>query len=169
MLPFLPYDTVASNYQFFSSCNVNGVMEQGSYSSKQAGWQELKNYVSAKLMWNCNLNTNKLIENFMANYYKDASPYMSQYFNEYRMKMLLNDKERKISPSIGGVYGNFSQPHECFSLREIKEWEGLIEKAIESIQSYKEFNYAMYTKLYNRIIKEKVFFLNLLNFIFSKM
>ena len=45
-LPFLPYNTIKSDYKFFKDCNVAGIMEQGAYHSKQTGWQEMKNYIT---------------------------------------------------------------------------------------------------------------------------
>ncbi len=42
----------------------------------------LKTYVRSKLLWNLDLDKEKLIDDFFANYYKKSAPLVRQYFNE---------------------------------------------------------------------------------------
>ena len=48
-------------------------------------FSELRTYLESKLMWDTTLDSNALIDNFMTNVYKQAAPYMKEYFNLLRL------------------------------------------------------------------------------------
>jgi hypothetical protein len=67
------------NIRFFVKNGVKGIFEQGAYTSRGAEFAELKAWVLAKLLWNPELDGDKLVEEFVAGYYGKAAPYISQY------------------------------------------------------------------------------------------
>lgn len=153
--PFTGYEHLQEYYRFYKACNVTAVMEEGAPSQKQPGFIELRNYVSSKLLWNVDENIDILIQDFMKNYYKDASVYMKQFFDELRFQNEYIDANHLMAPSTGRIFGKYT-PEDAYSFRQLKSWMNLIEKAKSSIEKYKNFNNELYDKLLFRIEKESL-------------
>ncbi|MBR4994955.1 MAG: DUF4838 domain-containing protein [Alistipes sp.] len=75
------FDALAANIRTFQKYNTIGLHEEGQYESVGGAFADLKSWVLAKLMWNPNLDTMALVEEFIADYYGPAAPYVQQYFD----------------------------------------------------------------------------------------
>ena len=78
--PFPNFGALQPNVQFFVKHHVNGLFEQGNYSS--GGYGEmgpLRAYVLAKLLWNPDTDVQKHIQEFTDGYYGKAAPQMREY------------------------------------------------------------------------------------------
>ncbi len=81
LLPHPNFRVLQPNLAFFAAHGVKGIFEQGSYQSPGGEFQELRNWVLAKLMANPNADTDALVDEFLAAYYGPAAPEIRQYFD----------------------------------------------------------------------------------------
>jgi len=81
ILPHPNLRVLAPNIKFFVDHNVTGVFEQGAYTTKGAEMAELRAWVLAKLLWDPNLDGEKLIDEFLLAYYGPAAPHVRAYLN----------------------------------------------------------------------------------------
>lgn len=79
--PFPNFGVLSENVKTFRQHNVIGLHEEGQYESHGGAFSELKSWVLAKLMWNPELDTKRLVREFIADYYGQAAPFVQQYFN----------------------------------------------------------------------------------------
>jgi len=78
--PFPNFAALQPNVQFFVKHHVNGLFEQGNYSS--GGYGEmgpLRAYLLAKLLWNPNTDVQKHVREFSDAYYGKAAPQVREY------------------------------------------------------------------------------------------
>ncbi len=85
-------DTVyahTENYKLAAEFNAMYLLDDASNSTYQSmAFQQMYGYVYAKLKWNPNVDTNKLINDYITHYYKDAAEDVRSYY--YLMKMQCN-------------------------------------------------------------------------------
>ena len=79
VMPHPNLRVLGPNVKFFSDHNVKGIFEQGAYQSYGAEMAELRAWVLAKLLWNPNLDGQKLIGGFIDGYYGPAAPHIREY------------------------------------------------------------------------------------------
>ncbi|MGA2863900.1 MAG: DUF4838 domain-containing protein [Verrucomicrobiota bacterium] len=78
--PFPNFDVLQPNVRFFVQHGVKGLFEQGNYSPGGAGEMEpLRAYLLAKLLWNPELDVQKLTDEFLNAYYGKAAPDLRAY------------------------------------------------------------------------------------------
>jgi hypothetical protein len=81
IMPHPNLRVLGPNVKFFADHNVKGIFEQGAYTTNGAEMAELRAWVLAKLLWNPNLDGQKLIDEFIAGYYGPAAPHIKNYLN----------------------------------------------------------------------------------------
>lgn len=156
LIPFSSYDAMPQMFKTFKEMNTVRLWQQGSYNSKTAGFRELRNYITAKLLWNVDADMNLLIDEFFDNYYKDGSVYMKRFFNEYRnwLKVL----EKRDGSVHGGVYMPYTKVVNAFPQNLLDRWEEYIDAAKREIEYLKGFDDEQYELMYSRFDRETIFF-----------
>ncbi len=79
LAPCPNFGVLAENIKTFKRYNTIGLHEEGQYESSGGAFSELKSWMLAKLMWNADLDSKALIEEFVTDYYGAAAPYVQQY------------------------------------------------------------------------------------------
>lgn len=102
-LPFNNFNSQVENYRLLADYGVEFFYDQGN-EWMTPFFNEMICYVQTKLMWNVNLDYNELVEDFMRHYYKDAAPYMLEYFNLVRTRYALLEEQSSRHFEIT-VYG----------------------------------------------------------------
>jgi hypothetical protein len=77
--PHPNYGVLAPNIRLFVAKNVRGVFEQGAYQSWGSEMAELRAWMLAKLLWNPELDEERLREQFLAGYFGPAARPMESY------------------------------------------------------------------------------------------
>ncbi len=83
LAPFANFDILAENIKFFAENNVIGLYEEGNYSSIESDGEfaELRCYMLSKLMWNPELDVDKLMYDFCEAYYGDGAQGIVDFIN----------------------------------------------------------------------------------------
>lgn len=82
LVPFPNVLALQGNVQFFRDNWVLGVFEQGAGNSRLADFCELKAWLLAKWLWNPDLPSEPLLDDFFAGFYGAAGPIVRRYCNE---------------------------------------------------------------------------------------
>lgn len=148
--------TLQSNLQYYKSIGLVQAGYQNTTGGKIKSMGVLENYLLGKLMWNVDENVNDLIKNFMTNYYKDAAPYMIEYFNFMKGYFAIADANRK-----GGVHQmiyNGSCPYlgtaEVWTRPVLEKAMLYIDQAMDVADSIEDFS--IRNKVKNRVLEESV-------------
>jgi len=83
------------NIRFLAKNNVFGVFEQGDSFNASASMQPYKVYLLSKLLWNSNIDADKVTKEFMYDYYGNAAPYILAYMKE------LDEIQKKQNTYVG--------------------------------------------------------------------
>lgn len=81
MAPFPNFHVLGPNLKSFAEYRVIGVYEEAQGGSLGNAFEELKCWVLAQLMWNPELNTDKLVSQFINDYYEDAGRFIQEYYD----------------------------------------------------------------------------------------
>lgn len=73
---------LAPNMRYFARSNVFAMFSQGdAYTNGTGDFVQLRTWLVARLMWNPELDDNKLIDEFLKGYYGAAAPYLRSYLD----------------------------------------------------------------------------------------
>lgn len=152
LLPCHTTETRQAYYQYFKSIGANGVFDQAQYAnSATTDFGALKSYVSAKLMWNVQLDVYELIDDFMANYYGLAGEIMAEMYADYRGYMLwqINEKNNIGKPTL--FFNKATYPYD-----RIRKFQDYVNRALAAIEPLKAQDSEAYQNLYKRILRERI-------------
>jgi hypothetical protein len=126
LAPFPNIHTLQPNLQFFRDNNAKWVFEQ--HSSQPSELFELRSYVTAKLLWNPDLNFQELITEFTDGYYEEAGVYVRNYVE------LVHNKIQADPDFFLFLYGDPSQAFSSFLNPELlKTYDNYFNKAEKAI------------------------------------
>jgi hypothetical protein len=104
-------------------------------------------------MWDLSLSYDDLVRKFMAAYYKDAADYLYQYYTIMRDRYAYY--QNVVSPEAGGIYGSINNSV-LWTQPVIEKIDIEFDKALKSIEKYKQTDPTLYETLKNRIMKERL-------------
>ncbi len=81
LMPYPNFAVLQSNIQTFRENKSIGIMEQAAYQSRGGEFAELRAYLLSRLLWNPDIDTRQVIDDFMYGYYGRAGKYVKQYFD----------------------------------------------------------------------------------------
>jgi hypothetical protein len=128
--PHPNYQVLAPNIQLFVKNNVRGIFEQGAYQSTGSEMAELRAWALAKLLWNPALDSMKLRQEFLKNYYDPAAKSVSEYLTLIEKAVLAS----------GDYLGCYSPPDAKFLSLDtlLKAWD-LLKKAEKKTRGTYEY------------------------------
>ena len=150
------YDTFNSmigNYKIFKDYGAYYLFDQGRYDvSSLTGFDNLKTYLISKFSWDVNSDFDSLVNDYFANYFRQAAEPMLEYFESFRTWMQIAREELGMSSSCRlDIYSR-----EYFPKQVLLQWLGYIEEAYAAIQPVQNSDPALYTRLYDRITEESI-------------
>jgi len=118
------------NIKFFAQNNVKGIFEQGAYQSYGAEMAELRAWVIAQMLWNPDLDGDKLIDEFVNGFYGPAAAHIKAYI------ALIHEAIAKTDDHLGC----YSPPDAKFlslaTLLKGNEYLAAAEKSVENNPDY---------------------------------
>ena len=152
LIPYDSYAALQDLIRYFVSNNTKFLWVQGNWNlHNNTGYDDLKEYLLAKLMWNCNLNVNDLISEYFDNVYKEAADIMESTFWTWRAQ---SETQRELGRS-GNLY---TAPCETkfWPKRYLVGQLETMEKAKAAIAHYKESQPDLYNSIYDSIVCETI-------------
>jgi hypothetical protein len=86
--PFPNWYVLGPNIQYFAKHGVKGIFEEGSYGTPGADMQALKAYVIGRMLWDVNLDAEKLIVEFLDGYFGTAAPDIRLYMDTFHQSVV---------------------------------------------------------------------------------
>ena len=128
LAPFPNIYTLQPNIQMFRNNNAKWIFEQHSHNPSELF--ELRSYLTAKLLWNPDINQDSVITDFLNGYYEEAAPFVQNYISTIHQE-LVKDKDFFLF-----LYGDPSQGFQSFLrpelLKQYDAWYDEAEKAVEN-------------------------------------
>lgn len=132
LAPFPNLHTLQPNLKLFRDNNAKWVFEQ--HSRHPSELFELRSYITAKLLWNPDLDFDSLLTDFTNGYYKEAGVYVKKYID------LIHQKIKEDDDFFLFLYGDPSQAFSSFLNNDLlQEYDTLFddaEKAVEAVGNY---------------------------------
>ena len=149
---FNNWGTQALQYTELKSAGVKVIYDMGTWDTAAPSFERLRTYLTARLMWDTELDTQELIADFMQNYYKGAAEYMTEYYNLMRTYLELIRVENNMDATC---YVNYNQQR-FWSKAYLDTCLKYFRKAEAAVEPIKTDDPSMYEKLINRIRMEKL-------------
>lgn len=148
---FNNFGTVAGMYKECQDIGASYMLTQGVSDSNICCFDEMRSYVESSLMWNLNLNYDELAYDFLNHFYKDAAPYMRDIYDTIRDRYAYY--QALVKQSSGNISGDIRNS-DLYPFSLVRQLNIDIDNALESIKHLESEDYALYSTLKNRIMKE---------------
>ena len=127
------YSTIKENLTYYQKMGIRGISRQAATGATWFPFSELQNYLYGQLTWETDQDLQMLINDFMDNYYKDAAPYIKEYFYLMRSRIALIDREQALDDNYVLHYKAYSVGYvmstENYSKKFVEHCYELFEKA----------------------------------------
>ena len=156
LFPYNSYDTIIETYRYCYNNGAKYMYSEGQHNQPiVTHFTKLKEYLNAKAMFNVNVNFKDVADDFFANYFREASVPMRQFFDE--MQAQLRYIEKAYPEDVRGSIFDEVEDAKFWPKRTVDRWVGLIEEAYAAIEPYKIRDPELYEVLYNNILLESIF------------
>ncbi len=149
--PFINNET----FKYYKSVDTKmWYLESVEHDYALTGWNQLKLYINTKMLWNCNLDVNDLIDNYFNAMFMDAAPIMRDIFNSMRVYYAKIAEEQEFYR----LRSNYRSMHkqEYWTISIIETWLDMFNQALKVIEKYKDVDVELYTMLHYNIAQEMV-------------
>jgi hypothetical protein len=109
MYPFHNYNCVETNYRMYKEYGIKYFMDLASAEGPYVDFQELRAYVSSKMMWDTTRNIKNLMDEFIDGYYKEAALPVKKYLK------LIEEHYNKMDLDSGWHLRLYHLPDKMFS------------------------------------------------------
>ena len=152
LVNFHNFQTVKGMYEECAELGVSCMTSQ-SAGTYVTGFREMRTYVESWLMWDLSLSYDDLVQKFMKAYYKDAADYMYEFYRIMRDRYTYY--HAVVNPGAGGIYGDV-QNVQIWPQSVVAKMDVEFDKALKSIEKYRETDPQLFAKLEARIMKENL-------------
>ena len=126
LAPFPNIHTLQPNIQLFRDNNAKWIFEQHSHNPSELF--ELRSYLTAKLLWNPDVNQDSIVTDFLVGYYEEAAPFIQNYITT------IHEEIQKDNGFFLFLYGDPSQGFKSFLrpelLKQYDNWYNEAENAV---------------------------------------
>ena len=130
---FDDFGSLAGNIKSYAELGAEAVYYQMSnnYSSP---FDKLRTYLIKELSWDATQNYQVLMNNFFTNYYKEAAPYMKEYFDAIQAQIMVVGQQLENDGCLVYYNGAGQYSHvKYWSYDLLQSYEAIIEKAYKAI------------------------------------
>lgn len=158
---FFPYNTYSAHmltYRYMKEKNASIMISEGQRSNLHVScFGQLKNYLDSKSGFDVNETYNMYVDKFFNTWFKDASPFMRQYYEEMiARETYLEDNESTYG--IGSTcYNKIGAKAEYWPQQMLINWLDLCDKARNAIAKYQSTDKYLYESLMTNILSETIF------------
>lgn len=131
LAPFPNIHTLQPNIKFFRDNHATWVFEQHSHQPSELF--ELRSYLTAKLLWNPDLDANEIITDFVNGYYDEAGVFVKKYID------LVHSELKKDSTFFLFLYGDPALAFNSYLNPELlKQYNSFFDEAEKAVESKPE-------------------------------
>ncbi len=131
LAPFPNIQTLQPNIRFFRDNHATWVFEQHSHHPSELF--ELRSYLTAKLLWNPDLDANEIITGFVNGYYDEAGVFVKKYIDLVHLEL------QKDSTFFLFLYGDPAQAFNSYLNPELlKQYNTFFDDAEKVVESKPE-------------------------------
>jgi hypothetical protein len=131
LAPFPNIRTLQPNIKFFRDNHATWVFEQHSHQPSELF--ELRSYLTAKLLWNPDLDSDEIITDFTNGYYEEAGVFVKNYID------LIQDEIQKDSTFFLFLYGDPAQAFNSWLNPEmLKQYNAIFDNAESAVENKPE-------------------------------
>ena len=152
LVPLDLMNGIVENYKWVAANDCTLMYYECLNSAVVSDWCRLRIYVMSKLAQDCNEDVDKLTEDFFTHYFKDASPVMKKFYDEYRAWNAHIAKTSNLSFTY--LSENKIADAKNWPFAMLNNWLGYIDQAKEAVEHYKDTDLDLYNKLVDRITIE---------------
>jgi len=132
LCPFPNIHVRQPNIKFFVDNNVFNHFQQSS-TRREVEFADLKLYLTARLLWNPEVNTEVVIDEFLTGYYGKAAPWIRKYIDRMQEELVKSGKRLDIfAPLLEHEKGYLSE-------KNLNEYSSLFDKAEEAVKDDETF------------------------------
>ena len=150
LVPFDGFGAYEQNYRHYVELGAEWLFEQGFYNGYGPNFMELRNYLNAKLSWDSTLDTDKLIVDFMKNYYGPGWESVYQFLTLWRLRMTELQEYNMYSYCAAQLVQDWCQPS-LYPKELIDQYEFLFDEALLANESLKDSDPDAYLRYKNNI------------------
>jgi len=131
LAPFPNIHTLQPNIRFFRDNHATWVFEQHSHNPSELF--ELRSYLTAKLLWNPDLDANEVITDFVNGYYDEAGVFVKKYIDLVHLEL------QKDSTFFLFLYGDPAQAFNSYLSPELlKQYNTFFDDAEKAVENKPE-------------------------------
>lgn len=156
MFPYETFSSYQDDFKYILERGSEFIFVQGQFNvSGHTGFNDLKNYICSKLMWNVNENLSELYDRYFKGVFREAAQPMKEYFYSLTAHMKEND-EMYEEESYGYAYYNLQQS-KLWSKGALDNWLKKTDEAYAAVEHYKTEDPVLYSKISDSICSETIF------------
>lgn len=144
------FGTVKAMYQTCKDLGVSYAYTQGAMDTVTGCFNDMREYVESKLMWDLDKSYNDLAKDFIKHYYYEAADEMLEYYETVRDRLVEYHANRGDG---GSIYTNILNTT-LYPYPVLRYYTSLFNKAMEKIAHYQQENPSFYEILKGRLMKE---------------
>lgn len=127
LAPFPNIHTLQANIQLFRDNNAKWIFEQHSYQPSELF--EFRSYLTAKLLWDPDIDQDSIASDFLSGYYEEAATFVQNYITT------IHDEIQKDKDFFLFLYGDPAQGFKSFLrpelLKQYDQWYQEAEQAVK--------------------------------------
>ena len=153
MLDTFDYYTAETFSHFAAKSNLMIYFDSPYSKTTMTAWQNLKQYLKAKLIWDTSLDAGELIDNYFNAMYKDAASIMKSLFmseRAYWQEVLIDvyGLSGGVRPKLDGL--------EFWPIAMMEEWIGRTDAAKQAVARYQSIDPELYDEICQHIEAEAI-------------
>ena len=156
LLPFPNWSSTVADYKILKDSGFNFIYHQGTRETTTGALSEMRLYVQSKLMWNTDLDSEALSDEFIDAYYKDAAPMIRTYYNLYRQNFALKERDTNWHAYCMTANAGLFMQESVYPKGMLDRMEELFEEAKIAIAIHKDTDKSLYETLSMRVRKEQL-------------
>lgn len=150
LVPFDWFGAAAQNYRDYVDMGAQFVFDQGFMDGYVPNFHELRLYLSSKLMWDCTLDTDTLVQNFMRNYYGCGWESIYEFYQLWRLRLVELQDQGMYSYVASQMVQDWCQAS-LYPKSLLDQYEKLFDAALEANEAIKESDPELYETVRDNI------------------
>ncbi len=159
LAPYPDWGTLQENFIMYEEKGVLDVFTQLAAHTDGVAWNRMMVYLRTQLMWNVHQDMEALITDFMNHYYKDAAPYMRDYFDYVRAEF--NTMKLVGGHVVAGSYDGYiygKKPYENWKYEQLLIMKDYFDRAFAQLEQIKVAKPEEYAIAHKRLTTESLFY-----------